>query len=422
MVMGKILTYKAIKEHIEVKSKSGCKLITTNDDFEEQKKLGIVASHVMLSIECECGNEFDSNFYNFKYNNKNGCRECGKKSAGVKNGFTFEQIKKYIDKYDCKLLTTLDEFNKSNKTKGSSDIELRIQCNCRNINTTTFRNFKNSKYKCKACVTEKIKKDRSFTYSTLKEDIESVGCKLLTNEDEFNHRIKLTGLSPSLVKLTILCNECKTNTYERAYGTFMRPSHRCAECGTKSSSLQRRKSHEEYNNQLIKKFGINEYTLLEKYEHGDECLLTRHNSYKCNNYEWYITPNNLLNSAGCPVCRETKGELAIRNTLTDKAISFIAQYEFNDLKSDLNVPLKFDFAVFTGENKLLFLIEYDGKQHFEHIASWMTKEKYERMKIHDAMKNAYCKQNDIPLLRIPYWEFENIETIVINKLIDYNLF
>lgn len=37
-------------------------------------------------------------------------------------------------------------------------------------------------------------------------------------------------------------------------------------------------------------------------------------------------------------------------------------------------------------------------------------------KIRDTIKNIYCRNNNIDLLRIPYWEFDNIENILINKL------
>ena len=32
------------------------------------------------------------------------------------------------------------------------------------------------------------------------------------------------------------------------------------------------------------------------------------------------------------------------------------------------------------------------------------------------MKNEYCKLNEIKLLRIPYWECDNIENIIIDFL------
>ena len=33
-------------------------------------------------------------------------------------------------------------------------------------------------------------------------------------------------------------------------------------------------------------------------------------------------------------------------------------------------------------------------------------------KIRDTIKTRYCKDNNIRLIRIPYWEFDNIENIL----------
>lgn len=36
----------------------------------------------------------------------------------------------------------------------------------------------------------------------------------------------------------------------------------------------------------------------------------------------------------------------------------------------------------------------------------------EKQKRYDKMKDNYCKMNNIELLRIPYWEFDNVENIL----------
>lgn len=56
-----------------------------------------------------------------------------------------------------------------------------------------------------------------------------------------------------------------------------------------------------------------------------------------------------------------------------------------------------------------YLIEYDGSQHF--VADnykWNTAEKLEKTKEHDAFKNQWCKENNIPLIRIPYTHMKEI--------------
>ena len=77
--------------------------------------------------------------------------------------------------------------------------------------------------------------------------------------------------------------------------------------------------------------------------------------------------------------------------------------------SENGVPLKFDFAIFNNQNKLKYLIEYDGTQHFEYTDSgWNTKNHFEYTQKHDELKNNYCKSNNIPLIRIKYTQYDSL--------------
>ena len=62
--------------------------------------------------------------------------------------------------------------------------------------------------------------------------------------------------------------------------------------------------------------------------------------------------------------------------------------------------------------ELIVCIEYDGIQHFEPIERFGGKEEFSRTKIRDNIKTQYCKDNNIKLIRIPYWDFDNIEMIL----------
>lgn len=66
-------------------------------------------------------------------------------------------------------------------------------------------------------------------------------------------------------------------------------------------------------------------------------------------------------------------------------------------------------------------IEYDGEQHYRpsrYCGANVEKnqELFKKTQEHDMIKNEYCKNNNIDLLRIPYWETKNIETIISNHL------
>ena len=97
------------------------------------------------------------------------------------------------------------------------------------------------------------------------------------------------------------------------------------------------------------------------------------------------------------------GERKINQILTDNNIPFIQQHWFEDCRYETKMPARFDFFV---DNK--YLIEYDGEQHFIEVEAWGGAEHLKKTQEHDAFKNKYCKEHNIPLIRIPYNEIYNI--------------
>lgn len=111
-------------------------------------------------------------------------------------------------------------------------------------------------------------------------------------------------------------------------------------------------------------------------------------------------------SCGC--LKSSYGELAIEAILKNEKLNFQREFQFKDLISENNVPLRFDFAVFDDNNNLQFLIEYDGEQHYSNKTSIIWKDPLEKRKERDCRKNKYCIENNISLYRIPYWEKNNL--------------
>ena len=54
-------------------------------------------------------------------------------------------------------------------------------------------------------------------------------------------------------------------------------------------------------------------------------------------------------------------------------------------------------------------IEYDGEQHFKPIEYFGGEAHFKIQQKHDKIKDDFCKENGISLLRIPYYKFDNIE-------------
>ncbi len=113
----------------------------------------------------------------------------------------------------------------------------------------------------------------------------------------------------------------------------------------------------------------------------------------------------------CSNCKDTEsiGERRVRNYLESNNILFEQEKWFSDCR-DIK-PLPFDFYL----PDYNLLIEFDGKQHYEQGHFTHTHLSYTQA--HDVIKDNYCKENNINLLRIPYWDMDNIETILNNKLL-----
>ena len=92
-------------------------------------------------------------------------------------------------------------------------------------------------------------------------------------------------------------------------------------------------------------------------------------------------------------------------------IDYKEQYSFDDCRD--KYTLRFDFAVFKNNN--IFLIEWDGIQHFKPFEYYGGINKYKDVIKKDSIKNAYCETHNIPLLRIKYND-TNIENKIYNFL------
>lgn len=158
--------------------------------------------------------------------------------------------------------------------------------------------------------------------------------------------------------------------------------------------------------------------------------------WKCSvcNYEWLSIISNRagINSRGCPECNKSKGEIAIQEYFDQYTKYYIdTQIEFIDLQGLGNGNLSFDFGLYGNKNKITdgikFLIEYDGEYHYVPIKKYKNediskaKERLKKQQYHDKLKNNYCMKHHISLIRIPYWEFKNIKTILDDVLLFNNV-
>lgn len=105
-------------------------------------------------------------------------------------------------------------------------------------------------------------------------------------------------------------------------------------------------------------------------------------------------------------CIRSKGENIIKLFLDVHHINYFREKSFNECK-DIGL-LKFDFWL----PDYGLCIEFDGIQHYQNVPQWDKSSTFCDRQRRDAIKTKYCEENDIILLRIPYWEKDNIESIL----------
>lgn len=115
----------------------------------------------------------------------------------------------------------------------------------------------------------------------------------------------------------------------------------------------------------------------------------------------------------CPYCNISHGESAIMNFLNKYNIHYIAQKKYDGLVGKKGKPLSYDFYV--PEKNLL--IEYQGNFH-DGTARIQTEEGYHIQKEHDELKRKYAIDHNISLLEIWYYEFNKIDEILSNYLLE----
>jgi len=105
-------------------------------------------------------------------------------------------------------------------------------------------------------------------------------------------------------------------------------------------------------------------------------------------------PKHHYNGAGCPFCRESKGEREIRKFLETNSVLFIPQKRFKECRDKRSLP--FDFYL----PNLNTCIEYDGEQHFKSKVIWDGEEGLLDRQKKDKIKSDFCIKMGITLIRI----------------------
>lgn len=281
-------------------------------------------------------------------------------------------LAKSIEDVQKEINTKTKEFIVLDQIKINKENHYKLKHNCGYEFITKLSNFKR-RYSCPKCVGKVYKKDSNYFNNEIK------------NIDK-NYEL-LSDYKDCHTKVIIKHLKCG---YEyKITPTRFLSGDRCPKCSNRIPKTTEFFKKEIYA--LVK----NEYEVLDEYPKNNKINIHfKHN--KCN-FIFKMSPHNFLRGQRCPECYRkelSKKANFIFKLLKDKKIKFKKEKTFSDCKD--KSLLKFDFFL----KDYNCIIEFDGLQHFDK-KSFMGKS-YDRTHKHDLMKNEYCKNNSINLIRIPY--------------------
>lgn len=184
----------------------------------------------------------------------------------------------------------------------------------------------------------------------------------------------------------------------------------CPECGKWEGGKKRRRKWEDVEKELHE-----EHPNIE-FDGSNYTIVTEKIKCKCKicGHVWYSQPSRLLSGQGCPNCKKSKGEKRIEKFLKDYNINYDPQHDFDGLVGVGGNPLLFDF--YLPDYKIV--IEFQGEFHdnSNRTDRIQPKKKFKNLQIHDQRKRDYANEHEIKEIEIWYWDFDNIEDILIKEL------
>lgn len=118
----------------------------------------------------------------------------------------------------------------------------------------------------------------------------------------------------------------------------------------------------------------------------------------------------MCNSCGC---LKSRGEEKTLRALIELGLDFKQEYCFDELYLNQGWPLRFDFAIFK-DDEVIALIECQGEQHY-------SKNKFfadDSLSIRDNLKKKFCLENEIPLIEIPYYDYDKINAEYLRRVMN----
>lgn len=222
-------------------------------------------------------------------------------------------------------------------------------------------------------------------------------------QDKF---IYIDGYKNSASKIKLKCTICN-HIFERVANHHLLGQD-CKQCVNKSVGLNNRTNIEDFESEC--RFNnLDKYIYFQDYIGNNSDIKVQ--CKDCNTVFYANAKHHKNRISGCPDCSMTNGEQLIKYWLNLNSIKYETQKIFKECRNVL--PLRFDFYL----SELKTIIEFDGKQHFEAIEYFGGEDSFIKTKTRDNIKNEFCRDNNIKMIRISYLDVININNILEKELI-----
>jgi hypothetical protein len=261
---------------------------------------------------------------------------------------------------------------------------------------------------CKVCKTNMLLK---FFQSNLKTDVMYKSC------DKCRARIRSK----------FACNECD---YKCGRAVDLKAhkdcvhlklkTYACNKCELSFGESKNLKDHKDCVHLKLKQFACSECEMkfgqVGSLKSHNDCVHLKLKPYECNECDYKCGRAGDLKAHKLICTGElncSSGELAVMKILDKMKIDYLYNTTFWGVRD--KALLRWDFIISPANDSKV--IEYDGECHFfpvryGGITEQEAQENLVSSKRRDAIKDDYCVANSIPILRIPYYEKDNIAKLI----------
>lgn len=351
-------------------------------------KVKRIKENISIEFICNRHPEMGKQFmtvYNMQRNRK-GCKYCSGKD--IPKWYYYKKIEE--NNPNIELLEDFQDYN------------TKVRCMCK-IHKIELHKSVKSIIRGRGCDLCRNQKISSASFYSL-DEIQKVISKN-------NNHITIVKYDGAKNNIGCFCNIHK-KYFTKGYNTLLYNKSGCDECYKDRMKNDFGMGIEEYKKRLYEKFPqievtgeyINNSTPIKMY-----C--------KDHNYIFSLSPVAMLNRSSC--CNKSMvrtKENQIGELLETWGYNITRQKIFKNCID--KTYLRFDYFL----NDFSIAIEYDGEQHYIPV-NFGDKNKYdasaklEYTKQHDKIKDEYCKNNRIKLIRIPYYLFDDVESFLWDELV-----